>query len=84
MRMWIFLIELIGYEKEGPKEPQLLLSVGSAPPEDSKSAEDNEDLFIGDIDEEDEFGYDEFDDDYDEEDYSGYDKYDEYEDSMKK
>lgn len=78
MRMWIFLIELIGYEKEGPQSPQLLLSVGSAPPEDSKSAEDNEDLFAGDLDEEDDFGYDDFDDDFDEEDLNGYDKYDEY------
>jgi hypothetical protein len=78
MRMWIFLIELIGYEKEGPQTPQLLLSVGGAPPEDSKSAEDNENMFVGDIDEEDEFGYDGYDDDYDEEDLGGYEKYDEY------
>ncbi len=76
MRMWIFLIELIGYEKEGPQIPQLLLSVGVAPPEDSKSAEDNENMFVGDIDDEDEYGYDDFDDDYDDEDLGGYDEYD--------
>jgi hypothetical protein len=76
MRMWIFLIELIGYEKEGPIEPKVLMSMGMAPPEDSRAATDNEQLFNGDVpDEEDEFGYNEFEDDLDEDDLSGYDEY---------
>ncbi|MEY4603944.1 MAG: hypothetical protein RIT43_1236 [Bacteroidota bacterium] len=78
MRMWIFLIELIGYEKEGPQTPEVLLSVGMAPPEDSRTAGDNEQLFNGDIneEEEDEFGFNEFDDDFEEDDIAGYDEYD--------
>ncbi len=79
LRMWIFLIELIGYEKEGPEQPKVLFQVGMAPPEDSKPMEgdhlqfgtENEDEF----DEEDEFGFDEFNDDYNAEDMSGYDEY---------
>lgn len=75
-RMWIFLVELIGYEKEDPETPQVLLAVGMAPPEDSRAG-DNEDLFAGDLEaeEEDEFGFNEFDDDMDEEDYSNFDEY---------
>lgn len=80
MRMWIFLAELIGYEKEGPEKPQVVLSVGMAPPEDSRKAEDNEHLFAGESnlseEEEDEFGFDEFEDGYSDDDYSGYDEYD--------
>jgi hypothetical protein len=77
MRMWIFLIELIGYEKEGPETPQVLMSVGMAPPEDSRSAADNDQLFAGDAveEEEDEFGFDEFDDEYGDDDLAGYDEY---------
>jgi hypothetical protein len=77
MRMWIFLIELIGYEKEGPETPQVLMSVGMAPPEDSRSATDNDQLFAGDAneEEEDEFGFDEFDDEYGDDDLAGYDEY---------
>lgn len=77
MRMWIFLLELIGYDKEGPDKPQVLLAVGMAPPEDSRAASDNEDLFMGDLDEEDEdeFGFDEFDDEMGEDDYSNFDEY---------
>lgn len=77
MRMWIFLIELIGYEKEGPEVPQVLMSVGMAPPEDSRSASDNEDLFAGEMndEEDDEFGFNEFDDEYGDDDLAGYDEY---------
>jgi hypothetical protein len=77
MRMWIFLIELIGYEKEGPENPEVILSVGMAPPEDSRSAVENEQLFNGDTDEEDEdeFGFNEFDDDLEDDDLAGYDEY---------
>lgn len=76
LKVWIFLIELIGYEKVAPESPQILLKVGDAPAEDSKKAEDNESLFAGDIDEEeDEFGFNDFDDDLSDEDYSSFDDY---------
>lgn len=76
LKVWIFLIELIGYEKEAPESPQILLKVGDAPAEDSKKAEDNESLFAGDIDEEeDEFGFNDFEDDLSDEDYSSFDDY---------
>jgi hypothetical protein len=75
MRMWIFLIELIGYEKEGPESPEVVMSIGMAPPEDARSISDNEQLFAGEETDEDEFGFNEFGDDFDEEDLSGYDEY---------
>ncbi len=78
MRMWIFLLELIGYEKEGPEKPEMLLAVGMAPPEDSKSTADNEMLFAGENDsedDEDEFGFNEFDDDLGDDDLAGFDEY---------
>jgi hypothetical protein len=78
MRMWIFLLELIGYEKEGPEKPEMLLAVGMAPPEDSKSTADNELLFAGENDseeEEDEFGFNEFDDELGDDDLAGFDEY---------
>lgn len=63
MRMWIFLIELIGVVQETPERPTVVLSVGNAPAESSRTGE--EDLLFeteGDFDEEDEdeFGFDEF------------------------
>lgn len=77
MRMWIFLVELIGYEKVAPEKPEVLLAVGMAPPEDSRSG-DNENLFVGqegdDMDE-DEFGFNDFDDDISDDDYSSFDDY---------
>jgi len=77
MRMWIFLLELIGYEKEGPEKPEILLSIGMAPPEDSRVAADNEDMFVGDLEEdEDELGFDDFEDGMSEDDYSNLDEYD--------
>jgi hypothetical protein len=78
MRMWIFLLEIIGYEKEGPDKPQLLLSVGMAPPEDSKSSSENDAIFSEELDEEDdEFGFNEFDDELDEDDLGeSYNEYD--------
>jgi len=77
MRMWIFLLELIGYEAEGPETPLVSMSVGMAPPEDSKSAAENETLFMGEFDEEeeDEFGFNEFDDEIGEEDMGNFDEY---------
>jgi hypothetical protein len=67
LRMWIFLIELIGFTEETPERPKNVLSVGNAPAEDSKSAEGDGILFeteSEDEEEEDEFGFGEFEDDY--------------------
>lgn len=77
MRMWIFLIELIGYEKDGPAAPQVAFSVGMAPPEDSRSATGNENMFMGEFDEEeeDEFGFNDYDDEFGEEDMGNFDEY---------
>ncbi len=82
MRMWIFLAELIGYEKEGPVQPEVLLAMGMAPPEDSRAemitAEDD---FAGeftddeDLDDDD-LGFDDYEDGYADEDMNGYDEYD--------
>ena len=67
LRMWIFLIELIGYEESTPESPTVVLNVGNAPSEDSKSQENDELQFEteSEEDEEDEFGFNEFDEGYD-------------------
>lgn len=78
LRMWIFLVELIGYDKNSPEKPEVLLAVGMAPPEDSREATDNEDLFAGEIageEDEDELGFNDFDDDISEDDYTNFDEY---------
>lgn len=65
IRMWIFLIELIGYEEEGPENPKTVLSVGNAPAEDSKSGDDESIQFETESEEreeEDEFGFGEYED----------------------
>ena len=69
LRMWMFLVELIGVENETPEVPKTVLSIGDAPSEDSKSQGDEELQFeteseIGD-EEEDEFGFGDFEDEYD-------------------
>ena len=68
LRMWIFLIELIGHQNDAPESPQMVLSVGNAPAETSK-LEDDESLRFEtegeDEDDEDEFGFNEFEGDYD-------------------
>jgi hypothetical protein len=80
MRMWIFLIELIAYEKEAPESPVMALAIGTAPQESTKSMLD-ENLFgpenqIADTDEEeDEFGFQDFDDDYADDDLNDYSEY---------
>lgn len=66
MRMWIFLIELIGIEETTPETPQLVLSVGNAPDENSKMSDDLQFETESDEDEDyDEFGFDDFEDQYD-------------------
>lgn len=79
MRMWIFLVELIGFDRVEPETPQMILSVGNAPLEDSKESM-SEDLFMegeeaGVDEEEDEFGFNEFDDDYSDDDLNDYNEY---------
>ena len=64
MKMWIFLIELIGYDRNEPESPEMLLAIGNAPGEASREALD-EDLLhesesVSTDDEEDDFGFDEF------------------------
>jgi hypothetical protein len=79
MKMWIFLIELIGYDRNEPESPEMLLAIGRSPSEASREALD-EDLLhesesLSTDDEEDDFGFDEFDDDYSDDDLSDYNEY---------
>ena len=64
LKMWIFLIELVGFEKETPKTPTLLLSVGENPKEDSKGISEELQITTDPLDEnqEDEYGFDDFED----------------------
>lgn len=84
IKMWIFLLELVGYEKETPEKPIIALAIGDAPLESSRSGEENDAMFAGEFDqfgeddEEDEFGFNDFDDDFNDEDYSSFDSYDDY------
>lgn len=77
MRMWIFLIELIDFSQDTPEYPRVVLSVGNAPAEDSKSPEANinfETEFDGDgDDDEDDYGFGDF-----EEGFESYDDFDDY------
>ncbi|MEN9699092.1 MAG: hypothetical protein RLZZ301_290 [Bacteroidota bacterium] len=78
MRMWIFLIELIGFEKEAPFEAQHLLAIGAAPLEDSKDLLDEhlfEESQLTEQEDEDEFGFSDFDDDYADDDLSDYNEF---------
>tara|TARA_Y100000385_G_C13108742_1_gene650434 strand:+ start:6128 stop:6661 length:534 start_codon:yes stop_codon:yes gene_type:complete len=73
LRMWFFLIELIEYQEETPDQPQIVLSVGNSPSEESKSAEGEDIQFETDHEsgeeEEDDYGFNEFEDGYDQYDY---------------
>jgi hypothetical protein len=76
LRMWIFLIELLEKTDTIVDAPTTVLSIGMAPPEDSRivNLEDDEDEFG--FDEEDEFdSEDDFEDGYSDEDMAGYDEY---------
>lgn len=78
LRMWIFLIELIGYEKDAPAQPMVLLSVGDAPDESSKLPEDDlefggEDELYDEEEDEDDYGFNDFEEGY--EDYNDFDDY---------
>jgi hypothetical protein len=81
MRMWIFLIELIAYEKESPLAPIMALAIGTATTEQSRALLD-ENLFGEEVlgnpsadEEEDEFGFQDFDDDYADDDLNDYNEY---------
>jgi hypothetical protein len=65
IKMWIFLVELIGYERTEPASPEMLLAVGTAPLETSRIEMDDT-LFNGDVSED--FIDNEFDDEEDEDD----------------
>lgn len=79
LRMWIFLIELIERTDQEISEPEVLLSIGLAPAEDSKEMqfdlEDDFADFSDDEDADDEFDSD-FEDGYNEEDYGSFDEQD--------
>lgn len=67
IRMWIFLIELIGVEENDPEHPKTVLSVGNAPSEESRSGEEDSLQFETEFEEdedEDEFGFGDFESDY--------------------
>lgn len=72
IRMWIFLIEMQGVVSDSPETPKVVLSVGNAPAEDSRSGEEEDIQFETESDEdidEDEFGFDDFEGGYDDYDY---------------
>jgi hypothetical protein len=71
IKMWIFLIELIEVIKETPDRPNVVLSVGDAPNENSRSGEEESIRFESEADEEeeDEFGFDEFEGGYEDYDF---------------
>lgn len=79
IKMWIFLVELIGFDKSEPETPELLLSIGNPPLESSKELMDDS-IFAnneGGIDglseeDEDELGLNEFDDGYSDDDLTDY------------
>ena len=84
LRMWIFLAELVGYEQETPLEPSVLLAMGMAPPEDSRATElgENDDVLTDlyddeeDLDEDDDYGFDDYEDGLSDDDMSNFDSYD--------
>ena len=70
MKMWIFLIELIGIQEEIPNSPELILSVGTNPHEDSKELSDDFQMISEDSEdsEEDEYGFHDFQDGFSDDD----------------
>jgi hypothetical protein len=74
LRMWIFLIELLEQTAETVEKPEVLLSMGIAPPEDSKMIQ--EDAFMDGDDELFDEEEDDFENGYDDEDLADYNEYD--------
>lgn len=74
LRMWIFLLELVERTEEEVTAPKVTMSVGFAPPEDSRMIQ--EDAFHGEEDDNEMNEFDEdFEDGYDEEDFSSFEEY---------
>jgi hypothetical protein len=82
IKMWIFLVELIGYERNEPETPEMILAVGTAPLESSRIEMDDT-LFNGDVtedfmgddfddEEDDDYGFNDFENGYSDDDYSNY------------
>lgn len=77
LRMWIFLVELIEKTADLIEVPKTLISVGLAPPEDSRGMDETEfgsEFGDDDFDDDDDMDEDdnEFEDGYNEEDYNAY------------
>ena len=78
MRMWIFLLELVERVDKVITTPEVPLSVGMAPPEDSKNPtfeEEEDNQYLDEEEEDDEFGFNDYDDGYESDEYSNYDDY---------
>jgi hypothetical protein len=83
IKMWIFLVELIGYDRNEPETPEMILAVGAAPLETSRIEMDDT-LFNGDVhddfieedfddeEEEDDYGFNDFENGYSDDDYNNY------------
>ncbi|MBM3456451.1 MAG: plasmid pRiA4b ORF-3 family protein [Bacteroidetes bacterium] len=77
LKMWIFLIELIGFDRTEPESPSVILSVGHPPRENSKEILEEtvfatENSGADDYDENDYNGFNDFEDDYYDDDLTDY------------
>ena len=75
--MWIFLIELIGIQEDTPADPQILLSVGKNPEEESKELSDDFQMLTETAEneeesDEDDYGFNDFEDGFSEEDLGSF------------
>ena len=77
LKMWCFLIELIEEKKELPERPEVILSIGIAPKEESREIDINEGFESPSMELGSEFDdiFNEFDD---EEDFGGFENIDDY------
>ena len=64
--MWIFLVELISIEETAPNSPEITLSIGISPDENSKEEIESPGDFTKDLygseDDEEDYGFDDFED----------------------
>lgn len=77
LKMWIFLIELIGIQEDTPADPQILLSVGKNPEEESKELSDDFQMLTETAEneeesDEDDYGFNDFEDGFSEEDLGSF------------
>lgn len=80
LRMWIFLIELIEKVEQNVTLPETVMSIGMAPPEDSRMMnldDEDEDLsaFEDEFEDDDDIYGDDFEDGYDDDDFNKFDEY---------